>query len=162
MDFRSTRCIFLGYSLNHKSYKCLDPTTNRIYIARNVVFDENAFPYPTSSKSHAPPSVPPSHIQLPYLTNSNHITHPLPLTSTNSSTTFPSLSPYKYLHLFPQKSAPQSLQHPLPRFCFIKFPKISSPFSTNISSNNISTTSYNRLCFTKISYSLILLIYSSK
>jgi hypothetical protein len=52
MDFRSTRCIFLGYSLNHKGYKCLDPTTNRIYIARNVVFDEHVFPYATSSNSH--------------------------------------------------------------------------------------------------------------
>jgi hypothetical protein len=45
LDFRSKRCIFLGYSLNHKGYRCLDPTTNRIYIARNVIFDESLFPF---------------------------------------------------------------------------------------------------------------------
>ena len=33
LDFRCKRCIFLGYNLNHKGYCCLDPTTNRIYIA---------------------------------------------------------------------------------------------------------------------------------
>jgi hypothetical protein len=111
MDFRSTRCIFLGYSLNHKGYKCLDPTTNRLYIARNVVFDENSFPYATSSKSHATPLVPPSYIQLPYLTNSTHIPHsyPLPPTSTKSSTKSPHLSPHKYLPPFPQISPPQTL-----------------------------------------------------
>jgi hypothetical protein len=48
-DFRSKRCVFLGYSLNHKGYKCLDLSTNRMYIARNVVFDENTFPFSTTS-----------------------------------------------------------------------------------------------------------------
>jgi hypothetical protein len=44
LEFRSKQCIFLGYSSNHKGYRCLDPNTNRIYISRNVVFDENLFP----------------------------------------------------------------------------------------------------------------------
>uniref|UniRef100_A0A2N9FSQ2 Uncharacterized protein n=1 Tax=Fagus sylvatica TaxID=28930 RepID=A0A2N9FSQ2_FAGSY len=35
--------------LNHKGYRCLDPTTNRIYIARNVIFDESLFPFASSS-----------------------------------------------------------------------------------------------------------------
>ena len=44
LAFRSTkRCIFLGYSSNHKGYQCLDPLTNRVYISRNVVFDESSF-----------------------------------------------------------------------------------------------------------------------
>uniref|UniRef100_A0A2N9I4N5 Uncharacterized protein n=1 Tax=Fagus sylvatica TaxID=28930 RepID=A0A2N9I4N5_FAGSY len=51
LDFRSKRCIFLGYNLNHKGYRCLDPTTNRIYIARNVIFDESVFPFASLSIS---------------------------------------------------------------------------------------------------------------
>jgi hypothetical protein len=51
LDFRSKHCIFFGYSLNHKGYRCLDPTTNRIYIARNVIFDESVFPFASLSIS---------------------------------------------------------------------------------------------------------------
>jgi hypothetical protein len=42
--FRSKQCIFLGYSSNHKGYRCLDPLTNRVYLSRHVVFDESVFP----------------------------------------------------------------------------------------------------------------------
>ncbi len=111
MDFCSTRCIFLGYSLNHKGYKCLDPTTNRIYIARNVVFDETVFPYATSSHSHTTPLAPPPHIRLPSLTNSTQLPHsyPLPPKSTISPTKSSSLSPHKYLPLSSQISPPKSV-----------------------------------------------------
>ena len=33
LSFRSTRCVFLGYSSLHKGFKCLDPTTGHIYIS---------------------------------------------------------------------------------------------------------------------------------
>jgi hypothetical protein len=36
-------CI-LGYSSHHKGVKCLDPSTGRVYISRDVVFDESVFP----------------------------------------------------------------------------------------------------------------------
>ena len=42
--FRSKKCIFLGYSANHRGYRCLDPSNSRIYISRNVVFNETSFP----------------------------------------------------------------------------------------------------------------------
>jgi hypothetical protein len=38
--FRSTRCVFVGYSNLHKGYKCLDVANGRIYISRDVIFDE--------------------------------------------------------------------------------------------------------------------------
>jgi hypothetical protein len=44
LDFRSKLCVFLGYSLRYKGYRCLHVPTGRIYIARNVVFDEFVFP----------------------------------------------------------------------------------------------------------------------
>lgn len=47
LDFRSTMCVFLGYSPVHKGYKCLDRKTGRIYISRDVIFDENVFLFAT-------------------------------------------------------------------------------------------------------------------
>jgi histone deacetylase 1/2 len=43
LAFRSTRCVFLGYSYLHKGFKCLEPSTGRVYVSRDVVFDENIF-----------------------------------------------------------------------------------------------------------------------
>jgi hypothetical protein len=40
----SSHCLFLGYSPNHKGYRCLDLTSHRIIISRHVVFDEDVFP----------------------------------------------------------------------------------------------------------------------
>jgi hypothetical protein len=42
---RSQPCVFIGYSTIHKGYKCLDLTTNRVYISCHVVFDETIFPF---------------------------------------------------------------------------------------------------------------------
>ncbi|KAD4584166.1 hypothetical protein E3N88_21767 [Mikania micrantha] len=58
MDFRSTSCVFLGYSSSHHGYRCLDPQTDRIYIARHVRFNEHHFPFikPPTSTSSPPPT----------------------------------------------------------------------------------------------------------
>lgn len=45
LSFRSKQCTFLGYSNLHKGFKCLEPATGRVYISRDVVFDENIFPF---------------------------------------------------------------------------------------------------------------------
>lgn len=42
--FRSKQCIFLGFTSNHKGYRCFDPLSQRAYLSRNVRFDENLFP----------------------------------------------------------------------------------------------------------------------
>jgi hypothetical protein len=39
---RSTRCVFLGYSTDHKGYRCLDLCTNCLIVSHHVVFDEEA------------------------------------------------------------------------------------------------------------------------
>jgi hypothetical protein len=63
LDFRSKTCIFIGYSLSHRGYKCLHLPTGRIYISRNVIFDESTFPFHLSSPSPTP-HPPTSHTTL--------------------------------------------------------------------------------------------------
>jgi hypothetical protein len=41
----SSLCVFLGYSENHKGYRCLDLNSNRLIISHHVVFDESSFPF---------------------------------------------------------------------------------------------------------------------
>jgi hypothetical protein len=35
----------LGYGNKHKGFKCLDLSTGHLYISRDVIFDENIFPF---------------------------------------------------------------------------------------------------------------------
>ncbi|KAK9079893.1 hypothetical protein SSX86_001566 [Deinandra increscens subsp. villosa] len=58
MDFRSTACVFLGYSPAHHGYWCFDPLTERLYISRHVRFNELCFPFqqpPSPSPQHPTP-----------------------------------------------------------------------------------------------------------
>jgi hypothetical protein len=45
LQFRSKQCVFFGYSSMHKGYKCLEVSTGRVYIYRDVTFDEEVFPF---------------------------------------------------------------------------------------------------------------------
>jgi hypothetical protein len=53
LSFRSKPCVFIGYSSLHKGYKCLDIDTGRVYISRDVIFDEAIFPFSTPSSTIA-------------------------------------------------------------------------------------------------------------
>uniref|UniRef100_A0A2N9J9Y4 Integrase catalytic domain-containing protein n=1 Tax=Fagus sylvatica TaxID=28930 RepID=A0A2N9J9Y4_FAGSY len=48
LNFRSKKCVFLGYSPHHRGYRCLDLSTHRVYISRDVVFNEQDFPAKTT------------------------------------------------------------------------------------------------------------------
>ena len=43
-DFRSCECLFLGYSISHKGYKCISPSS-RIFSSKDVLFNESKFFY---------------------------------------------------------------------------------------------------------------------
>ena len=40
LDPKAEKCIFIGYSLQQKGYKCYNPSTRKFTVSRDVVFDE--------------------------------------------------------------------------------------------------------------------------
>ena len=40
LDPKAEKCIFIGYSLEQKGYKCYNPVTRQVRVSRDVVFDE--------------------------------------------------------------------------------------------------------------------------
>ncbi|XP_010513597.1 PREDICTED: uncharacterized protein LOC104789625 [Camelina sativa] len=46
---RARPCVFLRYPVGYKEYKVMDLESNAISISRNVVFQEDVFPFKTSS-----------------------------------------------------------------------------------------------------------------
>ncbi|KAM2607610.1 hypothetical protein TB2_036145 [Malus domestica] len=90
----SQSCVFLGYSLQHKGYKCLDVATKKLYISRHVIFHEHVFPFQHSSTSPSPTVPTPSPLFSPSI--------PSTLTFTTRSSS-------------PTSSVPSpSISHPLP------------------------------------------------
>jgi hypothetical protein len=89
-EFRSQECVFLGYSRNHKGYKCFHIPTGRMYISRDVVFHESTFPF--SSYSSAPQTAlqPPSTVLPSFLPIPSHSVRSPPMAS---ETVSPSPSP---------------------------------------------------------------------
>ncbi|KAK2454628.1 putative mitochondrial protein [Trifolium repens] len=97
-DFRSHECIFIGYSNTHKGYKCLSPS-GRIFISKDVLFNEDRFPYSsTFSKSkdnslinYITPDVPiqtlpiGNHNQQNLHTLSDTLNPPVPLQTTKNT-----------------------------------------------------------------------------
>jgi histone deacetylase 1/2 len=105
---RSTPCVFLGYTLNHRGCKCFDLSKIKLIISLHVIFDETLFPF---TKIHSP-----SPHSYDFLNNDLHpyIVHqwqnqilppdeptpttisdqpPFPMNPINSPTTTPSSSP---------------------------------------------------------------------
>jgi hypothetical protein len=46
LDPKVEKCIFIGYSLEQKGYKCFNPPTRKLQVSRDVVFNEMVSWYP--------------------------------------------------------------------------------------------------------------------
>jgi len=55
LDFRSSACVFLGYSNSHLGYRCLGLSSKHIYLSRHVRFHEHVFPLGKSKQIAVPP-----------------------------------------------------------------------------------------------------------
>ena len=42
LDPKAKKCVFIGYSLEQKGYRCYNPCTCDVRVTRDVVFDEMA------------------------------------------------------------------------------------------------------------------------
>lgn len=90
LDYRSIKCVFIGSSLNHRGYRFLDLTTERIYLS--LIFDEDSLsflslpdplqvPLSVNHKSqwpsppHNQPPIQPSQIPTPIPTSTSNPTH---------------------------------------------------------------------------------------
>jgi transposase InsO family protein len=40
LDPKADKCIFIGYSSKQKGYRCFNPSTRKLQVSRDVVFDE--------------------------------------------------------------------------------------------------------------------------
>ena len=85
---RSIPCVFLGYSDEHKGYRCLDLLSGRIHLSRHVTFIEHVFPFssrpssdtpdpPISSPTSHRPSLPAAAAFLPYFSAATAPTPPV-------------------------------------------------------------------------------------
>ena len=55
LEYQSTQCTFIGYSLSHKGYLCLHPS-GKVYISRSVIFYEKTFPYSSLPMNDSSPT----------------------------------------------------------------------------------------------------------
>jgi hypothetical protein len=85
IEFRSSPCVFLGYSPDHHGYRCFDPSTERLYIARHVRFNELCFPFktPTPTPTSTTPDPYSSFYPDPTITD---LFHSLPTASATPTT----------------------------------------------------------------------------
>ncbi|GKA36945.1 retrovirus-related pol polyprotein from transposon TNT 1-94 [Tanacetum coccineum] len=103
MDFHSTLCVFLGYSPSRHGYRCLDISTERLYIARHVRFNEAQFPFDILNTTSPPPSK-----TSPYYSSESPYVIPTTDHPSPSSPRSPISSPSSVSHLSPTSQTSQT------------------------------------------------------
>lgn len=114
LDGKSKCCVFLGYILQYKGYRCLDHVTHRVYISRHVKFDEFTYLFHTSiapieaASSFTPYNATPFDMHFS-MTNPRMLTTKL---SSSPSTIVPS-SVQSYEHSLVQSQVQSQMQSPM-------------------------------------------------
>lgn len=111
LHLRFVKCVFLGYSLDHQGYRCLNLTTNIVFLSRHVIFYEHCFPFQETKGSHAP------------------------ISSSSSADSAPPLQVFGYLPNQQAASQPHGHQNVTPTSL-----NPSSPLPTHISTSPHSTS----------------------
>ncbi|KAL0364081.1 UNVERIFIED_CONTAM: Retrovirus-related Pol polyprotein from transposon RE2 [Sesamum angustifolium] len=84
---RAYKCIFLGYSLVKRAYKVFDIENNPLFDSRDIVFQEDTFPFLSTPINTESPSLPlpvpdiDSTIDIPYLPAPTSSSTPTPTNS---------------------------------------------------------------------------------
>jgi hypothetical protein len=111
---RSLPCVFMGYSLHHKGYKCLHIPTDRIYFSRDAIFQEGTYsfvktstPNMSSSMSHT------SHVSPPLSVNQHVYPAVSRVLSTSSHLKTSSSQPMDHIPT-PVSSSPTSSSSHIP------------------------------------------------
>ncbi|KAL2252652.1 UNVERIFIED_CONTAM: Retrovirus-related Pol polyprotein from transposon RE1 [Sesamum indicum] len=81
------KCVFLGYSQNHKGYKVFDLDTDTLFHSRDVIFHENIFPFEPTISVASPPST--DYVPSYFDDDDHSLPHPTSITSTPPSTSSP-------------------------------------------------------------------------
>jgi histone deacetylase 1/2 len=80
LAYRSQECVFLGYSSTYKGYKCLS-SDGRVYVSKDVLFNEQRFPYNQIFSKNKPVPTSPASTNSP-----SQLSLFLPSLSTNTPT----------------------------------------------------------------------------
>jgi hypothetical protein len=90
----SSSCAFLGYSSTFKGYKCLHLETNKIFLSRHVIFDENSFPFKEYKSPPPSTSVSSSLSSLVVIQPTDHYPHSSPSITTLSDSLSSPTTPF--------------------------------------------------------------------
>jgi len=111
LDFRSSPCVFLGYSAFHLGYRCLDLESHRIYVSRHVRFHENVFPFAKSEQVTSSPVPPTPPTYLPSLNPPSSFQPTTYQTGPNHNLILPPTAPHQTTPLPIDSATPSSPSH---------------------------------------------------
>ncbi|XP_020114487.1 uncharacterized protein LOC109728471 isoform X3 [Ananas comosus] len=127
---RSLPCIFLGLSDKHKGFRCLYPSTGKVFISRHVTFVETVFPYSCLSKFSSSSSPTTSNFQM-----FQHFLSNPPLLG-ESPSSLDAISGFSFTRLSPDVSSNASVS---PSETVSTFPSTLNHDATQVSDEHAAT-----------------------